>query len=711
MKHVPFHASAEVASALANAEAWRSDSRTIEPIHLFLALLRIIDGVFEQEAERMGLDAATIAETAAMAEPGRELLGLADDELARLRRSLRKSRSDAGRRLPRRLRWSDAATEVFERAAIFSLESDATVKLPHLVRAFLLDPPADVVRFLPEAGRKPALLWETRIDEFVETFQPVQIALVLTDMEGSMAIKRRYGDRDSARIFRSHDTLFRDALKEFHEAREVKTIGDSFLLAFSTAEQAVRYCLVTQARLRAHKELSQLRPPGGSERGKLQPLRVRMGIFAGPILHRVSGGSGLSDPVFGITIDTTARIASLAAGGQILTDRGVCKASREALAAEPQDGLGAIEWRDHGSYSLKGLDAPVEIFEVGETSEASFQKPAATEKAKPADVIIQGTRVRQLNETFPKDDLGPLARDLSALARAGRLAPVVGRRAEMKALARYLQRTSKPNVLVIGEAGVGKTAIVEGLAQRLAEDAAPEFLRNTRIVQVQVADLVAGTRYRGDLEERLRDLLVRVTADPSLVLFLDEVHLVMKAGASRGPMDVANILKPALASDEMRCIGATTTDEFERYIQDDRAFLRRFQLLRVDEPSTDETLEMCREWVRRIEDVQEVVFDDEAVRAAVTLSASRIRDRRLPDKAIDLLENAAVYIKVSSLSFRPAVPTKQQRPLGGIEGGKQRPRIGRAEIEAVLEEQQPRAAGDPGRDIGFAPQPLKGESP
>jgi ATP-dependent Clp protease ATP-binding subunit ClpA len=253
---------------------------------------------------------------------------------------------------------------------------------------------------------------------------------------------------------------------------------------------------------------------------------------------------------------------------------------------------------------------------------------------------------------------------------------VIGRAHEKKMLARYLQRTSKRNVIIVGDAGVGKTAVVEGLAQRLVAADAPDFLRSLRIVQVNVADIIAGARYRGEMEERVQQIVEEVTSDPNLVLFLDEIHLVMKAGTGDGaPMDIANILKPALARDDFRCIGATTTEEFERYIKSDAAFLRRFQLLRVPEPSVEEALDICRGWARRIEQLQDVEIDDDAVAAAVTLSAQLIRGRALPDKAIDLLENAAAFVKVTSLSFNVAQMTKE------------RPRVGRAEIEAVLEEQ------------------------
>ena len=297
-----------------------------------------------------------------------------------------------------------------------------------------------------------------------------------------------------------------------------------------------------------------------------------------------------------------------------------------------------------------------------------------SEEAAPAETGRPAPKGSERSTRTPVID--EMGRDLTALARAGRLTPVVGRGAEMTAIARYLQRTSKRNVIITGAAGVGKTAVVEGLAQRLVGDEMPDFLRRLRIVQLSVADLVSGAKYRGDMEQRVQAVIEEAIADPHLVLFFDEIHLMMKAGASGGaPMDIANLLKPALARDDFRCIGATTDEEFERYIKDDAAFMRRFQVLRLGEPSQEEALAICREWARRLEAIQQVSVEPEAVEAAVSLSARLIRGRSLPDKAIDLLENAAAYVKVATLSFDGPAPAGASA------------RVTRDEIERVLEEQ------------------------
>jgi ATP-dependent Clp protease ATP-binding subunit ClpA len=267
-----------------------------------------------------------------------------------------------------------------------------------------------------------------------------------------------------------------------------------------------------------------------------------------------------------------------------------------------------------------------------------------------------------------------LGRDLTALARKGRLQEAIGRNEEMKTIARHLQRTSKRNVLMIGEAGVGKTAILEGLACRFAHPDAPDFLKKIRIVQVNLADIVAGTTFRGDLEKRLQALVKEVCDDPDIVLFLDEIHLAVGGGVG-GTMDIANILKPALAREEFRCVGATTTEEYERHIKKDSAFLRRFQLLRVNEPSQEDAIQIAQAWAKRIEAKQGITFEPTAPQDAVALSAKWIRNRQLPDKAIDLLENAATFVKVTSLSFKKTLPSKQF------------PLVGKQQLVAVLEEQ------------------------
>jgi ATP-dependent Clp protease ATP-binding subunit ClpC len=268
-----------------------------------------------------------------------------------------------------------------------------------------------------------------------------------------------------------------------------------------------------------------------------------------------------------------------------------------------------------------------------------------------------------------------LGRDLTALARAGRLPEVCGREAEMTAVARYLSRTSKRNVIITGEAGVGKTAVVEGLARRLADNSAPEFLRRLRIVQINAGDLAAAAKYRGDLEEKMKLIAAEAAAAPEVVLFFDDIHLLKSGPAADSPADTADLMKPALASDAVRCVGTTTNEEFERHLSGDPEFMRSFQVIRLAENTEEEAIAVCRQAARRIEEAQQVEIEDDAVAAAVTLSARLIRGRALPDKAIDLLENAAAYVKVTSLSF--------SEQLAGVGV----PKVGREHVLGALEEQ------------------------
>ena len=297
------------------------------------------------------------------------------------------------------------------------------------------------------------------------------------------------------------------------------------------------------------------------------------------------------------------------------------------------------------------------------------------EALKPGREVELGVVKKSTRGKTQTPVLDALGRDLTRIAKEGKLPAIVGRRDEMLACARTLLRTSKRNVILVGDAGVGKTAIVEGLAQHLLSEDAPEDLGALRIVELSLPEIVAGTRYRGDMEERMQRVLEEASEDLSLVLFLDEIHLVVGAGqADAAPMDIANILKPALSRGEIRCIGATTTEEYNRYIKNDSAFNRRFQIVRVGEPSLEDAFQICSAWAERIEAVQGIEIEEPAIRAAVELSDRLIRDRFLPDKAIDILENAATWIKLPSLSFSGKTPMKD----GGI--------LKREDIVTIIEE-------------------------
>ncbi|HWA84483.1 MAG TPA: ATP-dependent Clp protease ATP-binding subunit, partial [Fimbriimonadaceae bacterium] len=243
--------------------------------------------------------------------------------------------------------------------------------------------------------------------------------------------------------------------------------------------------------------------------------------------------------------------------------------------------------------------------------------------------------------------LDEFGRDLTELARDGKLDPVVGRQSEIERVMQILCRRTKNNPCLIGEPGVGKTAIAEGLALRIVSGDIPDLLKNKRIVALDLAGLVAGTKYRGEFEERMKKVMEEVRkAEGQVVLFIDELHTLVGAGAAEGAIDASNIMKPALARGELQCIGATTQDEFRKYIERDAALERRFQAVKVKEPSEEEAIDIMKGLRERYEAHHQVEITDDAITAAVQLSQRYISDRSLPDKAIDLVDEAASRVRL-----------------------------------------------------------------
>ena len=257
--------------------------------------------------------------------------------------------------------------------------------------------------------------------------------------------------------------------------------------------------------------------------------------------------------------------------------------------------------------------------------------------------------------------LDTYGKNLTKLAKEGKLDPVIGRHKEVKRIMQVLARRSKSNPCLVGDPGVGKTAVVEGLAQEIASGNVPTQLQDVQIYTIDMGALVAGSRYRGDFEERMKKLVKEVTSRNDVVIFLDEIHTVVGAGAAEGSIDASNMLKPALARGEMRVIGATTFDEYRKHIEKDPALERRFQPVQVDPPSLEHTLEILHGLRPALEKHHDCSIDDEALQAAVKLSDRYVSDRQMPDKAIDLIDEAGAYLSISPEEDTPVTPDGKKR--------------------------------------------------
>ncbi len=255
--------------------------------------------------------------------------------------------------------------------------------------------------------------------------------------------------------------------------------------------------------------------------------------------------------------------------------------------------------------------------------------------------------------------LDQFSRDLTRLAEQGQLDPVIGRQAETDRVIRILCRRGKNNPCLIGEPGVGKTAIAEGIAEKIVDGNVPELMQGKRLVSLDMTGMVANSKYRGEFEERIKRVIAEVIHAGNVILFIDELHMIIGAGGAEGAMDASNILKPALARGEVQVIGATTIDEYRKHIEKDAALERRFQPVQVEQPSEEETIEILKGLRGLYEEHHRVTITDEAIEAAVHLSARYINDRFLPDKAIDLMDEAAAKLRLEASEVRVSAASEK----------------------------------------------------
>ncbi len=305
-----------------------------------------------------------------------------------------------------------------------------------------------------------------------------------------------------------------------------------------------------------------------------------------------------------------------------------------------------------------------------EDEDDDFEEEARSEGAEP-----EGGKTRT-------PALRAFGRDLTKLARDGELDPVIGRHSEIERVIQILCRRTKNNPVLVGEAGVGKTAIVEGLAQEIAAGNVPEILRDKRVVTLDLALMVAGTKYRGQFEERIKAVMDEIRKVKNVILFIDELHTIVGAGSAEGAMDASNIIKPALSRAEMQCVGATTLNEYRKYIEKDAALERRFQQIKVEEPTVDDAIAIMRGLQPKYEAHHKARFTPEAVEASVRLTARYLTGRYLPDKAIDVLDEAGARARIGQMIRPPEIKTLEAK----IE------EINRAKVAAISEQDFEKAA-------------------
>ena len=377
---------------------------------------------------------------------------------------------------------------------------------------------------------------------------------------------------------------------------------------------------------------------GGQVVGALHLLYGAMSVGEN-VTQYIFGKCGLNERTLQSVLEVELSKQPRVSGGEPYLDREANEVLSRAtdLSAKRKDQYVGLEMLLQALLVVKSTAAQI-LKDAGLTEQALLQA---------IDELRGGRKVDSPSSEDTYQALAKYARDLVAEAREGKLDPVIGRDEEIRRVLQILSRRTKNNPILIGEPGTGKTAIVEGLAERIVRGDVPENLKNKRLFSLDMGALIAGAKYKGEFEERLKSVVNEVVqAEGDIVLFIDEIHTLVGAGKSEGAMDAANILKPALARGELRSIGATTLEEYQKYFEKDKALERRFQTVVVDEPTPEDSLSILRGLKERYENHHRVRIQDDALMAAVSLSHRYISDRFLPDKAIDLMDEAAAKLRM-----------------------------------------------------------------